>query len=264
MNNNVPLEVKKENQDIVFKTILNLTKKCLKYSDYNLQYSIIDIIDEITRIQSEAIILEMMKILIYFIMIPTSKYSLIAVNKCFTIARRNMTSTSSIYNQNKKEYCEIIAHLCCVNQVLINYSLDTSLEKVSPMFEFPGSKEFLIQESNTLLPYLVAKIVKMPSVTKLVEEIALMIEMDLSEMLSRKYGYIFIHIFLENLPSDEFKQCMMYLEKTSGISGPSLRKRNFRVSIRFLNIDGNLFVVCSCFYQLKCFSELKYQFNLQK
>lgn len=193
-------------------------------------------IDEITRIQSQTIILEMMKVLFYFIMVPTSKYSLIAVNKCFTVARRHNTNTSSIYNHNKKEYCEVIAHLCCVNKVLINYSLNTSLEKVSPMFEFHGSKEFLIQESNNLLPYLIAKIVKMPVVTKLVEEVALLIDTDLSEMLTQKYGYIFIHIFLENLPSEEFKQCMMYLEKTSGVSGPALRKRNFRVRIKDFQI----------------------------
>lgn len=173
----------------------------------------------------------MMKILLYFIMIPTSKYSLIAVNKCFTLARRNDMSTSSIYNQNKREYCELIVHLCSVNQVLIDYNLFNSLEKVSPMLGFYGSKDFVVQEINYLLPFFISKIVKIRTVTKLIEEMALMIEIDLSEMLCCKYGYIFIHIFLENLPKEEFKQCMMYLEKTSGISGPSLRKRNFRVSI---------------------------------
>lgn len=172
----------------------------------------------------------MMKILLYFIMIPTSKYSLIAVNKCFTLARRNDTTTSFIYSQNKSEYCEVIAHLCSVNQVLINYNLDISLEKVSLMFGFYGSKEFVMKENNYLLPFLISNIVKIPSVTKLVEEMALLSDMDLPDMLCRKYGYIFIRIFLENLPIEEFKQCMMYLEKTSGMSGPTLRKRNFRVS----------------------------------
>lgn len=176
----------------------------------------------------------MMKILFYFIMIPTSKYCLIAVNKCFTLARRHDTSTTSIYNQNKREYCEVIAHLCSVNQVLINYNLFTSMEKVSPMLGFYGSKDFIVQEINYILPFFISKIVAIPTVTKLIEEMAQMIEMDLSEMLCCKYGYIFIHIFLETLPKEEFKQCMMYLEKTSGMSGPSLRKRNFRVSIVLL------------------------------
>lgn len=208
---------------------MDLTKKSLKFSDYNLQYSLLNTIEEITQIQTETVVLELMKILLYFIMIPTSKYSLIAVNKCFTIARRNNTSTSSIYNENKREYCEVIAHLCSVNQVLIDYNLDTSLEKVSLMFGFYGSKEFILQESNYLLPFLISNIVKIPTVTKLVEEMALMMDMDLSEMICRKYGYIFIHVFLKDLPTEEFKQCMMYLEKTSGINGPTLRKRNFRV-----------------------------------
>lgn len=182
-----------------------------------------------TQIQNETVVFELMKILLYFIMIPTSKYSLIAVNKCFTIARRNNTSTSSIYNENRSEYCGVIAHLCSVNQVLINYNLDTSLEKVSLMFGFYGSKEFVLKESNYVLPFFISNIVKVPTVTKLVEEMALMLDMDLSEMICRKYGYIFIHVFLEDLPSEEFKQCMIYLEKTSSTNGPTLRKRNFRV-----------------------------------
>lgn len=186
-------------------------------------------IDEISQIQSETVVLELMKILLYFVMIPTSKYFLIAVNKCLTIAKRNNTNTSSIYNENKREYCEVIAHLISVNQVLLNYNLDTSLEKVSLMFGFYGSKELVIKENNYLLPFFISNIVKIPTVTKLVEEMAVMLDMDLSDMICRKYGYIFIHIFLENLPTEEFKQCMLYLEKTSGTSGPTLRKKNFRV-----------------------------------
>lgn len=212
---------------------MELTKISLKSSDYNLQYHLLNIIDEITRIPSEEIFIEIMKILLYFIMIPTSKYSLIAINKCFTLARRNNTTTTSIYNQDKKSFCEVITRLCCINDVLINHNLVTSLEKVSLMLGFYGSKEFVMHECNYLLPFFISNIVKMPSVTKLIEEMALLMQLELSEMLSCKYGYIFIHILLENLPIDEFKQCMIYLEKSSGVTGPALRKKNFRVGLQF-------------------------------
>lgn len=228
-NSSISSAIKQENLEIVLKTVVELSKKSLKVSNYNVQYDLLNIIDELTRIPSEIIVIEMMKILLYFIMIPTSKYSLIAINKCFNLARRNSTTTTSIYNQNKREYCEVIAKLCCVNEVLINYNLVTSLEKVSLMLGFYGSKEFVMHECNYLLPFFISNIVKIPTVTQLIEEMALLMQIELSEMLSCKYGYIFIHIFLEKI--DEFKQCMMYLERTSGLTGPTLRKKNFRVGL---------------------------------
>lgn len=68
----------------------------------------------------------------------------------------------------------------------------------------------------------------MPAVAKLVEEMATLTEMDISELLACKYGYIFIHLFLE-MSQEDFKRGMVYLEKITGVTGPSLRKRNFRV-----------------------------------
>lgn len=200
----------------------------MKHSDFDLQYSSLTIIEEIASVTSEQITAELMKILFYLIMIPTSKHYLIAINKCFNLAKINASSTMMIYSQSKKEFCEIIAHLCCVNQALINYSLLISLEKVSLMFGFYGSKDFVMQECNYILPFFVSKIFMMPSVSTLIQEVASMMEMDISELLASKYGYIFVHIYLE-MPTDEFKSCLQYLEKTTGVSGPSLRKRNFRV-----------------------------------
>lgn len=225
-------EIRNEILTVFFAALLNHTKKSLKFSDFELQDSILSTINAITDIKAEYIIAETMRILFYLIMIPTSKFSLIAVNKCFKLAENNDTSTTTIYCQNKKELCELIAHLCCINQALINYSLSTSLEKVSLMLGFYGSKDFVNQESNYLLPFFISKIVKMPSVIKLVEESATMMEMEVSYMLSLKYGYIFIHVFLEDVPKEDLKKCMMFLEKATGTSGISLRKRNFRVGLR--------------------------------
>lgn len=229
-------DTKKEILDLMFTKLLSLTKKSLQFSDYDLQDTLLKTIEEISMIKHELIALESMIILIYFIMIPTSKYSLLAVNKCFKLAKVNELTTTSIYSQNKKEFCKVIVHLCSVNQALVNYTLANSLEKVSLMLGFYSPKDFLTQESNYILPLLVSKTIEMPAVTKLIQEMATLVELELSEMLACKYGYIFIHTFLEEMHDDNFRQCMLYLEKTTGMSGPALRKRNFRVNYFFITI----------------------------
>ncbi|CAH1116639.1 unnamed protein product [Phaedon cochleariae] len=229
-------KIKTEILDIILTYLLTLTKKSLKHSDFDLQDTILSTIESIISIKCEQIILDTMKILLYFIMIPTSKYPLIAVNKCFKLAKRNETSTTTIYSQNKKELCEVIVQLCTVNQALINYGLSTSLQKVSLMLGFYGSKEFVTQESNHLLPFFVSKIVKMPAATRLILEMSTLMETDVSELLSMKYGYIFIYVFLE-MSNEEFKKCMLYLEKSTSSSGPSLRKRNFRIILNELLLN---------------------------
>ncbi|XP_023017943.2 serine/threonine-protein kinase atr isoform X2 [Leptinotarsa decemlineata] len=229
-------EIKMDVLNILFSSILKYTKKSLKFSDYELQDTLLDTIEVISTIKSEHISIELMKILFYLIMVPTSKYSMIAVNKCFKLAERNNTSTSIIYSQNKKVFCEVIVQLCSVNQALINYGLSTSLEKVSVMLGYYGCKDFVTQESNYLLPFLVSKIVKMPAVTKLIQEMASMMDTDVSEMVSSKYGYVFIYIFLD-MSRDDLRKCMIYLERTTGMSGPSLRKRNFRIILNELLLN---------------------------
>ncbi|KAJ8944483.1 hypothetical protein NQ314_009467 [Rhamnusium bicolor] len=230
-------ETKMETLDIIFTTLLSLTKRSLQFSNSELQDTLLSAIEEISIVKHERITVELMKLLIYFIMIPTSRHSLIAVNKCFKISKRNYATTTSIYSQNKKELCEVIVHLCSVNQALINYTLTSSLEKVSLMLGFYSPKEFVTQESNYLLPFMVFKNVKMPAVNKLIQEMASLMDLDVSEMLSTKYGYIFIYIFLEEMNTNDFKQCMLYLEKTTGMSGPTLRKRNFRIILNELLLN---------------------------
>ncbi|XP_072378347.1 serine/threonine-protein kinase ATR [Diabrotica undecimpunctata] len=230
-------DIKKEILKLTFAKLLNFTKDSLKFSSFELQDTLLSTIESITVIKSDYVTLESLKILLYLIMIPTSKYSLIAVNKCFKLAEKNDTSTTTIYSQNKREICEVISHLCCINQALINYNLSTSLEKVSLMFGFYGSKDFVHQESNYLLPFFVSKTVKIPSVSRLIQEMAAMMEMDLAEALSSRYGYIFIHVFLEDIPKEDLKKCMMFLEKSTNASGISLRKRNFRIILNELLLN---------------------------
>nr|CAI5838056.1 unnamed protein product [Callosobruchus analis] len=195
--------VKMDILEIIFTNLLALTKKSLKFSNYQQQYRLLQILQEITLTKKGYIALEAMKILLYFIMIPTSKHSLIAVNACFKLAKKNDVTTIDIYKENKKELCE----------------------------------DFVTQESNYLLPFLVRKVVKMPAVTKLIQEMATMLDTEIADMLTCRYGYIFIQIFLDNLSKEEFKQCMKYLEKATGMSGPSLRKRNFRIILNKLLLN---------------------------
>ncbi|RZC32904.1 serine/threonine-protein kinase ATR, partial [Asbolus verrucosus] len=228
--------IKAEVMDILFATLTKLTKKSLQQSDYKLQETILHTVQEICNIKLENTILPIVKILIYLIMVPTSKHSLIAVNKFFVLAEKHNTTTSEIYKQYKQEICEIIVHLCAVNQALLKYPLSTSLCKISVTLEFYNSKNFVLRECQYLLPFFVSKIIRMEAVGKLIEEVALMVNLNLADLLASIYGNIFLHVFL-NESKDDFKQSMLYLERTTGLSGSALRKRNLWVILNELLLN---------------------------
>ncbi|XP_057666885.1 serine/threonine-protein kinase ATR-like [Diorhabda carinulata] len=218
---------------VIFSEMLDFTERSLKESNFDLQETLLCTLEAIGKVNSGCVWLETLKLFIHFIMTPTSKYNLDAVDRCFKLAENNKTSTTIIYSQNKKEICEVITQLCCA----VESNLATSLEQVAHMLGFYGSKDFVNQECNYLLPFFVAKTVKMPAVKNLIQEMATMMDIDLGEMLSSKYGYIFIHIFLEDMPNEDIKQCMMFLENSTHSSGVSLRKRNFRIILNELLLN---------------------------
>ncbi|CAH0564187.1 unnamed protein product [Brassicogethes aeneus] len=224
-------DIKKETLEIIFSVILKFSKKSLQFSDLDLQETLLDTIDEISNIKTHYVQIESLKILLYFIIVPTSRLSLIAINKCFKIAEKRGETTKTIFSQNKREFCEVVAHLCCVNQALINSSLSSSLGKCSVMFGFCGPKDFVSQSLGYMLPFVVAKVVEFPKVARLIEEYAEMVDMDVAELLASKYGNIFLHVFLND--RDHFEEISSYLERTTGSTGPALRKRNFRLLMNF-------------------------------
>ncbi|KYB25791.1 Serine/threonine-protein kinase ATR-like Protein [Tribolium castaneum] len=216
---------KSETIEILFNCLLRLCKRSLQTSDFTLQETLLCTVEEICNVRCERTVLPTIRILIYFIMVPTSKHSLIAVNKFFKLAELHDTTPSQLYKQNKREMCELIAHLCIVNQTLVNYPLATSLCKISTTLESYGSKDFVTLECQHLLPFFVHKAIKSPLVGNLIEQMALLIDVGLTELLASIYGNIFLHVFL-NGTKDDFKQSTLYLEKTTGLPSATLRKRN--------------------------------------
>lgn len=71
--------------------------------------------------------------------------------------------------------------------------------------------------------------VKLPRVRELVNEMADMMEMDLAQLLVSKYKGVFLYVYL-NVPDSVREEALAYLERETGMSGPVLRKNNFRVS----------------------------------
>ncbi|XP_063916724.1 serine/threonine-protein kinase ATR-like isoform X2 [Zophobas morio] len=227
---------KNEIVDTLFDALMKQTKKSLQESDFKLQETILDTILQLSGVKCDNTVLPIIKILIYLIMVPTSKHSLVAVNRFLNFAKSRDYTANQLYKLYKREICEVVAHLCVVNQTLINYSLATSLCKISATFEFYNVKDFVSRECHQLLPFFVSKVIKSPVVGKLMDEMALMVSMGLPELLTNIYGNIFLHVFL-NEPKDEFKQCSKYLETTTGLSSTQLRKRNLWVILNELLLN---------------------------
>lgn len=177
------------------------------------------------ELKVKPITLEAIRMLLYFIMIPTSKYSAIAENYFLTLAKKHNTKPLLLYGKYRRDICRYVVDLCAINQALIRYNMSKSLESVSLVLGFLSAKDFLCKESSYLMPYLVALIVKMPEVLKLIEEV---VELTDSDLLANNYGGIFIYLFL-NKTEKEFKDCMKYIESKTGLTASTLRKRNFKV-----------------------------------
>ncbi|XP_066138403.1 serine/threonine-protein kinase ATR [Euwallacea fornicatus] len=215
--------------DIITTVLLKLTKQSLQYLEYDLQDTLLETITAVSHVSCGKLKLECMKIFLYLIMVPTSKYSFVAVDRCLRISKRNEAGLLTLYKQNSDVLCEVIVHLCYSNQYIVNASLQESLVKVSVMLGFDGVKDFVTKEAPKLLPYLVAKIAKNPKVAKLIQDMAVLMEVEVADLLTKNYGNIFLHLFLENVDREDSRKCLIYLETTTNLSGPKLRKLNFKV-----------------------------------
>lgn len=208
-----------------FKYLLRLIKNSLQRSDKELQDTLIDTIYNISRVKIEILQLPVAKVLLYYIMIPTSNFNWIAINIFLELAKLHNLTTPFLYQKYKNELCKEIVELCAINQALVNWNLSQSLEKVSLLLDFFNCKDFVDQNSHYILSYLVPLVVIMPKVASLIEEVSNLIGVELPELLANKYGNIFLRGFLYETDS-VFQKSMKYLEKVTGMSGPALRKRS--------------------------------------
>lgn len=231
MQENATLSNKKTEEilETIFTYLNKQVKKSLQFSDFALQETLVETFNKISLVKHENIPLPIMKLLLYIIMIPTSKYSWLAVNIFIELSKTDGVSNATLYQKYKRELCKEIVELCAINQALINNPLSISLERVSLVLGYFGVKNFVTQDSHYLLPYLVPLVVNMPKVSYLIEEVSTLVELDLSDLLASRYGNIFLQLFLYETDVI-FNASMKYLETSTDLSGPALRKRNFKVS----------------------------------
>lgn len=221
-------KVKVQIIDVLLSTMISLTKNSLKLSDSELQNTLLSTVDELSLVKDDVIVLPLMEMLIHFIMVPTCRYPLIAVNKLFVLAENRNTNTELLYLQYKKQLCVLIVNLCVINYTAFKYDLGKSLSKISLVLGYNGTKDFVNQSCHYLLPYFTVKTIHVPSFACLTKEVARFLDSEISELLANKYGTIFLHVFL-NESQEDADWCLLYLETTTGRSGAVLRKRNFKV-----------------------------------
>ncbi|XP_071056684.1 serine/threonine-protein kinase ATR [Onthophagus taurus] len=201
-----------------------------------MQNPILTTIYKLIDLKIKPITSKMIKILLYYIAIPLSCYPEIAQCYFLDLAESQQTKPRLLYGKFRREICEMIADLCAINQQLAIYTIMESLENVPMVLGYSSTKDFLRTESTYLIPFFVSLIVLMPGVKTLIHEISTLINTDLNELLANNYGGIFLQIFL-NKDEDTFKQCMRYVEQTTRLSGPILRKRNFRTILNELLLN---------------------------
>ncbi|GJQ85421.1 hypothetical protein Trydic_g23851 [Trypoxylus dichotomus] len=216
--------------------LFKFTKKSLQYSNFDLQATLLETVDAISELNVRLVPLGCIKILLYFIMIPTSKHSGIAENYLLELAKKQNKKLLLLYVRYRREICQILIEICAINQALIRYPMAKSLENVSIMLGFSNAKEFVSKENSYMMPYLVSTMVLMPHVLHLIEETADLSEIDQGELLASNYGGIFLYLFL-NKSEKEFKDSMKYIEDKTGMTASILRKRNFKIILNELLLN---------------------------
>lgn len=219
--------------ETIFAYLKKQVKKSLQYSNVALQETLTETLNKISLVKHENIPLPTMKLLLYIIMIPNSNYSWLAVNVFIELSKTHGVSNTVLYQKYKKELCKEIVELCAINQALVNNSLSASLERISLVLGFFSVKNFVMQDCHYLLPHLVPLVVNMPKVSCLIEEVSSLVELDLADLLASRYGNIFLQLFLYETDVI-FNASMKYLENSTYLSGPVLRKRNFKVNTLFV------------------------------
>lgn len=172
-------------------------------------------------------------------MIPTSRHSLTAVNILSEIEMHHKTKMKIFYTQFRTELCKTIVQLCAANQILVNNTLLVSLKKVVVHFGYLNTKDFVAQECECMLRFLIPLVATMPRVKELIVEIADLVEMELSQLLISKYKGIFLYVYLEE-PENVCNESMKYLERETGMSGSMLRKNNFRMLLNELLLNFHI------------------------
>lgn len=215
--------------DNAFACLLKYVKKSLEASDRELQNTLIGTIKEICKVQVEYVQFPLMKLLLYFIMIPTSYFNWVAINTFTEMAKLHDSTTLILYKKHQSELCKNIINLSAINLMLINWNLCQSLEKVSLLLQYFDCKDFVNRNIHFVLPYLICLVPTMPKVSELVKEISVIINVELSELLIREYDHIFVQIFL-NETDDTFNQCISYIESITRMNATTLKRRTFNVS----------------------------------
>lgn len=213
----------------------------MQHSHKELQEAILNALTNLSYIKFDTLILHIIDLLLFFLMIPTSKHCVKAAAIFARLEKTYKTKIRLVYLQFRKEFCKSIVQLAIINQTLTNGTFYESLRKVRGCLGFSSTKEFITQESEYLLRYLIPLLTTTPKVSVLINEIAGAAGMELPAYLSSVYSQVYMHIFL-NEPEDVCKQAMAYLERETGITGgPTLQTNNFRVILNeiLLNFHVN-------------------------
>lgn len=231
MQDNYNLEKEKKESFLqkLYRSLKTHTKHSLQYKKKHIQESILQTLSNLSHIRNETLILHIMDLALYFIMIPTSKHSLTAINIFVTIEIEHKTKLKILFAQFRKELCKTIVEMAALNQTLNNSTLYASLQKIATQFGYTSTKDFVVQECDYLLRFLVPLIATLPRIRELINELADMVGMEVAQMLLAKFKGIFLHLYLSET-EQVCQQAMVYLEKETGSSGSTLRKNNFKVS----------------------------------
>ncbi|XP_065155593.1 LOW QUALITY PROTEIN: serine/threonine-protein kinase ATR [Atheta coriaria] len=181
-------------------------------------------------------LLNVLKYTFYFIIMVTSNVCHKALTTLFWFRKRKDTTTSRLYTKYRPELCKIIVNLCAVNQACAGMKLSASLESFAGELCYDDVKHMIIEETRYLLPFFVSLCFKRPAVEQLIEEIASYNEMEVKELFSDKYGYIYVYLTMyEN--HEECERCLRFVEQKSGERGITLRKNNFMVILNELLLN---------------------------
>lgn len=197
------------------------------YSQKNRENASIalDLLQSVGKLKNiDKVLLVVCRILIIYLIRGNTHLSIRAYIAIQEIAKAHHMTPNQIYTRYKKQFCLTMAGM---TTSVKNDDLSTIMKNVLAAFDFK-IQEFFSREGHHIIPCFVIEFVKYPNSKRYLKDIAQLLLLEQSEILSSNFGYIYTYIYLNETP-EIFAKSMRFIQEITKININTLRKRNLQV-----------------------------------
>ncbi|XP_055380067.1 serine/threonine-protein kinase ATR [Condylostylus longicornis] len=152
------------------------------------------------------------KLCIMFLIRYESHVPYLAIELAHNVCSENNITTNNILNWYQREILQLIANLCNAIYLCHGIRLTKSLEYVSYLFGYKGSREFILRHQDLFITMILPQVIINEECEKLLEEAALYAKITVQDLLKSAFLTFYLEHFIRE-KSNYFKGCLDYIMK---------------------------------------------------